>query len=564
MDASRLDAAVESVAARADHWAHLPVTDKLTLLRRLRPRIGRVAARWVAAATKAKGLPPGSPLVGEEWTSGPYALAEGIHALEQTLERLAAGRHPLDGLTLRIRPDGRVAVPVFPGEQTDRLLLSGFSAEVWIRPGISPEEVRERTAARHRDPRGETVLVLGAGNIASIPALDLLHELFVNLRVAVVKLNPVNEYLGEFFEEIFAPLVDAGFVAFTYGGAEVGEHLVLHPAVDAVHVTGSSRTYDAIVFGSGEEGRRRKERDDPRIAKPVTAELGGVGPTIVVPGRWTRADLRFQAEHVATKKLHNAGFNCIACQVLVVPREWPQTDAFLDELRTVLRRVAPRPLYYPGAEDRLARIAAHPRAERIGDGLATRVLVEVPPDDVDDRCFVDELFAPALTVTRLPGTGPVAFLGRAVDFANDVLTGTLGANLLADPATLRAERAAVERAIADLRYGTVALNTWTGVGFLLPRATWGAFPGHTRTDIQSGVGVVHNALMLSDVERTVVRGPFAPLPRAWLRGERHLSPKPPFFVTHRRADEVGERLTRYAVGRSPRHLPGIVIAALRG
>jgi hypothetical protein len=40
-----------------------------------------------------------------------------------------------------------------------------------------------------------------------------------------------------------------------------------------------------------------------------------------------------------------------------------------------------------------------------------------------------------------------------------------------------------------LRYGTVAINAWTGVGYLTARASWGAFPGHTPTDIHSGVGV---------------------------------------------------------------------------
>ena len=54
----------------------------------------------------------------------------------------------------------------------------------------------------------------------------------------------------------------------------------------------------------------------------MTSELGGVGPTIVVPGPWTDADIEFQAEHILTMKLHNAGSNCVAAQVLVLPREW--------------------------------------------------------------------------------------------------------------------------------------------------------------------------------------------------------------------------------------------------
>src|SRR5205807_1940633 len=91
-----------------------------------------------------------------------------------------------------------------------------------------------------------------------------------------------------------------------------------------------------------------------------------------------------------------------------------------------------------------------------------------------------------------------------------------------------------DESIAELRYGTVAVNAWTGLGYLTPRATWGAFPGHPLTDIQSGRGVVHNALLLDGTERTVVRGPFRPLP------------KPPWFVNNRTAAVTGRRLTAFA------------------
>ena len=49
--------------------------------------------------------------------------------------------------------------------------------------------------------------------------------------------------------------------------------------------------------------------------------------------------------------------------------------------------------------------------------------------------------------------------------------------------------------MADLRYGTVSVNHWAAVGYGLVITPWGAFPGHTRPDIQSGTGSVHNTLM---------------------------------------------------------------------
>ena len=71
--------------------------------------------------------------------------------------------------------------------------------------------------------------------------------------------------------------------------------------------------------------------------------------TIVVPGPWSAADIRFQAEQVATQKLHNSGFNCVACQVLIVPSDWDQKARFVSELEQTMANSEARALYYPGA-----------------------------------------------------------------------------------------------------------------------------------------------------------------------------------------------------------------------
>lgn len=64
-------------------------------------------------------------------------------------------------------------------------------------------------------------------------------------------------------------------------------------------MTGSAATQDAIVFGTGTEGTGRKKAGTPLLDKPATSELGGVSPTIVLPGGWSEADLRYQAEQIA-------------------------------------------------------------------------------------------------------------------------------------------------------------------------------------------------------------------------------------------------------------------------
>ena len=63
--------------------------------------------------------------------------------------------------------------------------------------------------------------------------------------------------------------------------------------------------------------------------------------------------------------------------------------------------------------------------------------------------------------------------------------------------------------MSDLKYGSVCVNTITGLGFFLPRLTWGAFPGHTPRDIQSGIGAVHNSMLFRHVQKSVLRAAWA-------------------------------------------------------
>ncbi|WP_063008556.1 aldehyde dehydrogenase family protein [Nocardia kruczakiae] len=320
------------------------------------------------------------------------------------------------------------------------------------------------------------------------------------------------------------------------------------------------KSHDAIVFGPGAEGQARKQRGDTLLDKPITSELGGVSPTIVVPGKWSVRDLAYQAEHIATQKLHNNGYNCVATQVLVLSSDWDQKDAFVAALRKALANAPARQAYYPGSDDRCASAAAsHPGAEHLND--QGRLLL----DDLaaDDVAFTEEYFGPVLAITYLSGRDS-QFVNSAVEFANTRLAGTLGANIVIHPRTARRLGTLFTEAITDLHYGTIAINAWTGVGYLTARATWGAFPGHTIDDAQSGIGVVHNGVLLDHTERTVVRGPFRPFPRSILTGEFTLSPRPPWFVTNRTAVTTGRRLAEFAARPGWAKLPGIVASALRG
>jgi acyl-CoA reductase-like NAD-dependent aldehyde dehydrogenase len=549
-------------------WATTSPARRRALLAQFQELTGVHAAEWVDVAARIKQLAPGSTLVGEEWISGPWAALTYANALGETLARLERGQDPLAGSRSRTTASGQLAIEVLPHGWYDRLLLNGFHAEVWLRPGIS--EARVGLGARTPDRTRGTALVLGAGNIFSIAPLDTLYQLYAENRTVALKLNPITDPLKPVFDKIFAPFIDLGVIEILTGGVEIGGVLAHHPQVSAVHMTGSEQTHDAIVWGPGQAGRDAKRAGTPKLTTPITSELGGVAPVIVVPGPWSAADLRFQAWHVATQRLHNAGSNCIAAQLLIMGRDWDQKYAFLAELRRALARAPGRPGWYPGSADRVraAREAHATTAEVIEGGPGRTLLPGLDWDDPTETAFFTEYFAPVLGEAELPGTGE-QFLAAAVAAANDRLHGTLGANIIVHPDTRRALGERFEHHIAALRYGTIAINAWTGVGYLAPYATWGAFPGHTLDDAQSGIGVVHNAFLLADTERTVVSGPFRPAPRSlaprslW-QGDATISPKPPWFVDNRTAATTGRRLTSFAARPRIGALAPIFASASRG
>ena len=564
-----LDEALTRLVERKQAWAQLGLADKVQLLDGLVEKTGAIAERWVAAACRAKGIAEGSPLAGEEWTSGPWALMYGARHYAMSLTELLASGAPRIPGAVRTRPDGQVIAEVFPKTIWDKLLLGGVQGEVWMEPGVTSANLSANMGGFYKEkaPQGRVALVLGAGNIASIGPMDVLHKLYVEGQVCLMKMNPVNEYLGPFLAEAFADFVAAGYVAFAYGGVEVGAYLTEHPAVEEMHITGSAATHDAIVFGSGPDGQKRKAAGTPRNPRRFTSELGNVSPVIVVPGPWDEADLAFQAEHIATMKMHNGGFNCIAGQVLVMSSDWPSTPKLLAEVERVLVAAPNRKAYYPGAEARQKAALALDGARELdaaASGFTPRTLVpNVPASERDSAAFQTEAFGSVLSATRLPGDG-LAFLSAAVDFCNDTLWGTLGCTVLIHPQTEKEMGAAFEDQIARLRYGCIAINSWSGVGFLIAQTSWGAFPGHSISDIRSGSGTVHNTLLFDRPQKSVVRQAFYPAPRGMLHGSFAILPKPPWFITNTMAAEVGRKLVEFEREPSAAKLPSIFFSALRG
>jgi aldehyde dehydrogenase (NAD(P)+) len=345
-----------------------------------------------------------------------------------------------------------------------------------------------------------------------------------------------------------------------YGGVEEGRHLVYHPDIDEVHLTGSDKTHDQIVWGPpGPEQEARRSNKEPLLRKAISSELGNISPVIVVPGPYSEKEIAFQAEAIASAMTMNASFFCNAAKMLVMPKGWEGSARFMQAIQNVCAAVEPRQAYYPGAEDRWsALIKGRSNVTNIGTpqpgALPWSFITGLDPNDENELLFHEEPFCSVLSEVQVGSPDPIAFLEQAVEFCNNRLWGTLNATLVVHPKSLKdpVVSAAFERAISRLRYGTVAVNTFPGLSFVFASSPWGAYPGATLGDIQSGSGFVHNTPMLEGIEKAVIRAPLT------------VFPKPAFLPSHKTAQVVTRGIVEMEEKASWAKVPGIVWAAMRG
>jgi aldehyde dehydrogenase (NAD(P)+) len=219
------DRALEVLNANKDKWARLPISDRIRLLTAMKDGIMTVAQGWAETSARKKGLKPGTPVAGEEWVAGPYATMAGCNGLIATLGQMD-GKRFIDHLHKRELATGQLAVQVLPHSLWDHLLLSGVSAEVWMQPGITEKTLKQHVAVAYDVPtserKGKVALVLGAGNVNAITPLDVLQKLILENQVVILKMNPVNDYLTDYYQIAMKPFIDEGYLRIVKGDARGG------------------------------------------------------------------------------------------------------------------------------------------------------------------------------------------------------------------------------------------------------------------------------------------------------------------------------------------------------
>jgi len=557
MDATPLeevDRMLASLAYGRERWVATDPTTRAALLRRCMVSTAAVAEKWADVACQIKGYTPGSNGHGEEYLGGVLAVMRNLRLFAEALEY--HGQPPLPKKWQR--PDGQWVARVFPQGLLDMALFTGVTCDIWIEPGKLPtqgELYRRKVAGEGGD--GGISVVLGAGNQSSIPPMDVLYKLVVDDEVCILKMNPVNEALGPIIEDALRPLVDGGFLRVCYGGIAVGKHLTDHPDVHSIHITGSAFAHDAIVWGPGEEGAANKAAGTPRLDKPITSELGCVSPVLVVPGEWTDAELDYQARQVASMLAYNCGFNCNGARLIVVAKGWSQREQFFNLVREKLGATPTRHAYYPTAQRTFDTfVGQYPDAKRLGadstPGVLPWTILGTFDADSDEYAYNNEPWAGIFSFVEVDAHDARSYLDKAVPFANDKCWGTLSINVLVDPRTEKSLADRFDQAIAQLRYGGIAINCWSGLNYGLVNATWGAFPGHPLDDIESGQGVVHNGLLLDHPEKSVLRAPFV------------MNPTPAWFTDHKNNLGLGRKMVQFELSPSWLGVPGVAMQALKG
>ena len=514
------------LVAGAAAYARLNAAGRATLARETAATVATAAAAWVrAAATMKLGGEAGgggSPqtIIAEEMATGPLSTLRLLAITAWAWEEIGRSGRPRPARPPWVShaaggPDGPasfISVDVLPERRLfDRAIFGGHTATVrCVNPGSVPAFLESWEAEAATRPRsGGVAAVLGAGNVTGLAPADAISQVFEHGRAALLKLHPLHAPLAPVYREAFAPLLDAGLMAIVVGGTELAEEAIAEPAVTHVHLTGGQAAFDAVVWGGPGP---QPPGGRPLLAKPITCELGNVTPWIVVPGRYTPTQLRHQADLVAASIANNTSFNCIATKVLVTCRQWEQRSEFLRLVAARLASLPARPAWFPGSRQAWEAATGRPAA---ADGMLPCVLV--PECDAADRRLLDrEWFVPVAAEVCLDAGTIETFCIRASEFVRS-LPGSLAASVTIPRSLTPQDSRRADLLVEHLRYGVVAVNTWAAIAYAVGSVPWGGYPGGTLADPASGIGHVHDPLLLPLVHNSILRAPLATrLTPAWV------------------------------------------------
>jgi hypothetical protein len=541
-----IDRNISKLRVNSAEFLNLDKTNLISMLEQTVDNIKTISYYWASLSSEKKGHLTKSK-EGEEWIGGPFSC---IYALQYFIDYLQND----DGLDVTKFDESTKSYKVFPTKNIEKLLFPFLEGEIRFGKNLNFNQINEYRgfANRFNNNKPKITLILGAGNVSSIPVLDALFHMIAHKSVIYIKLNPVNDYLLPIFTQVFEPFISRGFMIITEGDMEASKYLTEHEGFQQIHLTGSNYTYENIVYGRTLSDKERSLKTLPKInKKPITTELGNVTPIIVHPGNWSRAEIRHQAKKIVTAKLNNSGFNCIAAQVIILPKNWKHTDKLKRDIKYYLKKVGDTTSYYPGASENLNDLVQTENYDQINN-LSCSTPFLVSDLNLEKEYANKEVWSTALYFQELPYSTYENFCSKAVDYVNNHLWGNLGVTVLIKNHKKKTNQGILNTYIEELKYGTVAINEWSALGFVIPTLPWGGYPGNKDNDIQSGQGYVHNALLFESPQKGIVYSRF------------RLSPliDPPWFVTNKKAHRIFRHLTYYQATKSKINLIKLIFSTL--
>ena len=544
---TELNNTIQNLESGQRAWVRRTPGERANIAKLCIDAIGAVSKEWVNLSCDAKRIPRESGTSTEEITSGPIAVVRYLQLVANSLGEIDQFGEPHLPQSFRYRKtDDRFLIPAFPTACLfDRVVFPLLKAQIVTRADKAEKplfDLSELTATKDG-----ISLVLGAGNVSSVAATDALTRIFQEGRAVLLKMNPTLQYLTPVFRKAFQPLIAADVLAVIDGDAATGQTLLNDSRISNIQITGSVNSHDAIVWGS--DPQAAKHNNQPVIDKPVTSELGNVTPWIIVPGKYSRRQLQFQARNIAASITNNAAFNCLATRVIVTCDSWSQRTEFLNLVKNALAECPQRYAYYPGALDRFERYSGQPAPS---DGMCPWVLHENTQPDQSPELFQEESFVCVATESPLAAESEEQFLKAAADFSNNQLYGTLCANVTVPGGFQKRHPAPWQSLLNELKYGAIAVNQWVGLTYALMSLPWGGYPGATLDNAQSGIGWVHNTYMLGNIEKSILTGPLTMLP------------KPIWFANHGRPVPIARALQRLYLEPGIMNLVRLTPHVLRG
>jgi aldehyde dehydrogenase (NAD+) len=245
------------------------------------------------------------------------------------------------------------------------------------------------------DPIG-VVLVIGPWNYPFFLCMSPVVAAVAAGNGAVIKPSELAPATSELIARLVPQYLDPEAIRVVEGAADVTQDLL-------------SQGFDHALFTGGTEiGRKIMAAAAPTLT-PVTLELGGKSPVLVLPD----ADLDVTARRIAWTKLLNSGQTCIAPDYVLADRAIARelTEKIVatiakfraDQTNPSLRIVNERQF------DRLVSLLATTTGKVVVGGGSDRSTLSIDPTVIvdpapDDPVMAEEIFGPILPIITVGST----------------------------------------------------------------------------------------------------------------------------------------------------------------